>query len=371
MAEDDTANWDDFTVGLFWRTATFLLPLRALYWLLSPSVFLGGLYVGLLGAEAAAMTIVLARYALRRLALVPGLILALLPSQVFWSAVTLKDAMVWLLYTCLALFILRSMKAEGRKLFLYGVLTGIFLILLAYTRQHSFVIACWAVPIAAALARPTASRIAGSLVLAIALPLAVGFGPAGIDLITGANPNQMRVLNAENAESAFVELPSEIKEAQELERQASEATGERAEILRRRAAQLREDAAPEMIELEGEKTLAPSFRHLPRGLTAMLFEPFPWTSSDSTSLNLARLETLVWYPILLLAAIGLSAAWRHRDLLAFPLTAGTATLFVYALTEGNLGTAYRHRGEFVWVIALLAGFGVVRIVAWRRKRVGS
>ena len=40
-------------------------------------------------------------------------------------------------------------------------------------------------------------------------------------------------------------------------------------------------------------------------------------------------------------------------MLAFPVLAGAATLAMYGLTEGNLGTAYRHRGEFVWVVALL------------------
>jgi hypothetical protein len=367
MAENDTANWDDFTVGLFWRTATFLLPLRALYWLAEPSVLLGGLYVGVLGAGTAALITVLAKDSLRRFAIAPGLILALLPSQVFWSAVTLKDAMVWLLYVALALFIFRSTKAEGRKLLAYGLFTGVFLILLAYTRQHSFVIACWAVALTATIGRPTqrAARVAGGLVLAIGLPWAVGFGPAGIDLITGADPNQMRVLNAENANSAFVELPENLEEAQDLERRANEVGGAEGDLLRERAAQLR--GSSDGVELEGEGTLAPSLSHLPRGLTAMLFEPFPWASSDSKSLNLARLETIVWYPVLILAALGLTVAWRHRALLAFPLTAGAATLVVYALTEGNLGTAYRHRGEFVWAVALLAGFGFARLAARRRE----
>jgi hypothetical protein len=41
---------------------------------------------------------------------------------------------------------------------------------------------------------------------------------------------------------------------------------------------------------------------------------------------------------------------------------------MYALTEGNLGTAYRHRGEFVWVVALLAALGLSRVVAWSDRR---
>jgi hypothetical protein len=82
---------------------------------------------------------------------------------------------------------------------------------------------------------------------------------------------------------------------------------------------------------------------------------------------MARLETIVWYPLLALALIGLSTVWRNRRVLAFPVVAGGAIMVMYALSEGNLGTAYRHRGEFVWVIALLAALGAERIAVWRRR----
>ena len=39
---------------------------------------------------------------------------------------------------------------------------------------------------------------------------------------------------------------------------------------------------------------------------------------------------------------------------------------MWALVEGNFGTAYRHRGEFVWVAILFAGLGIDRILMrWR------
>ncbi len=66
-----------------------------------------------------------------------------------------------------------------------------------------------------------------------------------------------------------------------------------------------------------------------------------------------------------LALVGLLGAWQHRRALAFPVLAGGAILVMYGLTEGNLGTAYRHRGEFVWVVALLAAVGAERLAVWR------
>ena len=34
------------------------------------------------------------------------------------------------------------------------------------------------------------------------------------------------------------------------------------------------------------------------------------------------------------------------------------------LSEGNLGTAFRHRGEIVWAVAILAAWGARSLAAW-------
>jgi hypothetical protein len=57
---------------------------------------------------------------------------------------------------------------------------------------------------------------------------------------------------------------------------------------------------------------------------------------------MARLESLIWYPILLLAGLGLVAMRKNLSTLIFPLLVGAGLLVVYALTEGNIGTAHRH-----------------------------
>ncbi|MDP8909084.1 MAG: hypothetical protein M3N47_08190, partial [Chloroflexota bacterium] len=110
-------------------------------------------------------------------------------------------------------------------------------------------------------------------------------------------------------------------------------------------------------------------RYLPTGVTVVALRPWPWESpSASLGIRLARAETLVWYPLLLLALVGITSVGRQRRTLAFPVIAGGAILVMYGLTEGNLGTAYRHRGEFVWVLALLAALGAERIAGWHRER---
>lgn len=100
----------------------------------------------------------------------------------------------------------------------------------------------------------------------------------------------------------------------------------------------------------------------------MLLEPLPVPLTGSLSLKLARVESLLWYPLLALAAVGVWVAFRNLRVSAYPLLAGGAILLVYALAEGNIGSAHRHRGEFVWVVAFLAALGARQATTWIAQR---
>jgi hypothetical protein len=96
----------------------------------------------------------------------------------------------------------------------------------------------------------------------------------------------------------------------------------------------------------------------------MLLEPFPWTAHRNSRVLFAQIDTLIWYPILGLAMVGALMVRCHPNVLAFPLVCGSGLLVMWALAEGNVGTAFRHRGEFVWAAILLAAFGAQRL--WPR-----
>ncbi len=100
----------------------------------------------------------------------------------------------------------------------------------------------------------------------------------------------------------------------------------------------------------------------------MLLRPYPWTGTDNARLQLARAETLLWYPMLALAVLGLVRLRDRARVLAFPLVVGGGTAVMWALVEGNFGTAYRHRGEFVWAVAVLAAAGLTVLAARRGRR---
>jgi multidrug efflux pump subunit AcrA (membrane-fusion protein) len=121
-------------------------------------------------------------------------------------------------------------------------------------------------------------------------------------------------------------------------------------------------------DIADSESLDPDIAHLPRGLSVMLFEPVPWATGGSTTLQMARAEALFWYPLLVMAAVGLWVARSHLRVLSFPLSLGGGILLMYALAEGNIGTAFRHRGEFVWVVAVLAALGLHQVIALRQQR---
>lgn len=417
MASGDISHWDDFTYSLFWRTAAFLGPITAIYKVLGNEILFGQLYVAVIGAAAVvAGTRLAMEFVERTWALVAGLLLALLPSQAFWSAQLMKDASVWLALITLGLLIAVANRSTGWRLLLSGAGVAVLLCALAFLREHTLVVAAWATMIAAwaGILQQRVQRVAGALLLGVTIPWFVAAsGPAGLGLVMNAGSLQeLRFKMAQGANTAIVDTTPGGTEAElneiivqrqrleqeiaALERQISE-TGsasaepgsgsaepgsdpaekqveEKIEVLRERSEELVQKQqtiqeprpAPAGTLSEGEGTLQPNLAHLPRGISVMLLEPFPIPFEGSPSLRLARLESLLWYPLLLLGAIGLWRARSHLRSLLFPIVAGGGILLMYALSEGNIGTAHRHRGEFVWVVILLAVLGGRHL--WTKKK---
>jgi hypothetical protein len=317
MAAGRSAAWETPTRFLYQRTATFLIPLSLLYKVVGPSPLAGSLFVALLGAGAAAVAALLV---LRPLgtggALLAGGVVALLPSQVAWSATTLKDAAVWLVEVTVALVVAAAWRASPRRAAAALTIGGtVGLVLLGHLRVHSVVVAGWAMALAF-LFSPRGRRWLTALALAVAVGglWVSGAGLAGIGVFTAATRlEELRAAGAEGANSAIPSDPNGW-------------LGEAA--------------------------------YLPRGLAVILFEPSPWYQGDGTRVGFARIDTLLWYPLLPLALVGAVSVVRRHHSHLYVLIATGATAVMYAMAEGNVGTAFRHRGELVWGTAVLAAFGV-------------
>lgn len=406
LATGNTDGWTDYLHSLYASTVAFTFPLSLIYGISGGAELAGQMFVVLLGAGTAAAVTLLAKDALSTgLAVFVGLVIALLPSQALWSSLILKDAAVWLTLVALAVLIALAARSSGKRVILLAAAVFLALVALAYLRQHTLVVACWALMLSGWVGQRALryQRLAGAVIIGITVPWITGYGPAGLAYVASAGSiEERRAANAENADSAFApgrrdtavsileQSQVEAAEIAEKKTQLAERATKVREDLRGRTPSKEERARQErrlaliaerLDQLEAERAAAerkereaalelarirgaerePGITHLARGVSVMLAEPYPWDAGTSPSFRMAQAETVVWYPILILALLGLPAAVRVPRVTLFPLLAGGALMLVYALVEGNVGTAYRHRGEFVWVIALLAGFGVLQV----------
>lgn len=98
-----------------------------------------------------------------------------------------------------------------------------------------------------------------------------------------------------------------------------------------------------------------------RAIVSVLLYPTPWDSQSWSELAYVP-EQMLWYVVVLLAAVGFVAGLA-RDALVSSVFASTAAvaLIVVALNTGNIGTLVRHRMfALPWLIALSAvGFTAV------------
>ena len=234
---------------LYERTGTLLVPITGLYELLGPVKLAGELYVALLGATTAALT---ARLALevveRRFALMAGLLVALLPSQVLWSSIILKDAAVWACLSGLAVVVAVGARSTGRRLALLAVVAASLLVLLGFLRLQTLEVACVALTLAMLVSeraqRPV--RVAGAVAMLVCVPLVFGMGVAGAPYVARSrDPGEQRAGNAQQARSAVV-APTPADTSHD-DTSDNDVTGE--------------------------------LSYLPKGLAVVALRPWPWESS--------------------------------------------------------------------------------------------
>lgn len=116
------------------------------------------------------------------------------------------------------------------------------------------------------------------------------------------------------------------------------------------------------------QTLGGSLRYLPLGFAFLLFAPFPWALGSMLQ-RAAAPETLIWYPIFLLALGGMRrAVFKEGHLTVIPLSVLLVVTTSYALVEGNFGTAYRHRAQILPLFFIFAALGIETLKPWFEKR---
>jgi hypothetical protein len=99
-----------------------------------------------------------------------------------------------------------------------------------------------------------------------------------------------------------------------------------------------------------------------------MLAPFPWHIGSALQ-AITLPETLFWYAILPMGVWGAWLAIRHDPrMYTVPLTSLVLVIFAYALVEGNVGTAYRHRAQVLPVVFVFCALGMRDIQALRYAR---
>lgn len=369
--------------SLYDATGTFMRPLAALTWLFGSHQLEGQLIAAVFGVVTAVLTYLLAAEVVSRgLAVAAGIIAALLPSQVLWSSVVLRESMVWACLAGLALLLAVAGRSRSPRALVGCAALGFAVLFgLAHLREQTAFVAAVALVLACLLFRAERGWQVRTGVIAVALlaPLAGGLGLGGYSLVENVVPQLATIranmsLGANTSIVKAVPLPSVPADVQpsidpvtgQPTNGGEQGAGGQNSGTPRPTGGAGATAAPNadggviVVDSDGTSFAAEgiSLRSLPTGLVAVTVRPLPWEAATSGAMSIARVEALAWMPLYLLAIVGVFAGWRQRRVLAFPAAVGGGILLLSAITQGNIGTAFRHRGQVLWLIALLAVVGI-------------
>ena len=336
------AFWSSYQTELWNRSLSFLLPAGILTKIIGfhPFVILfGSVLVG--SAVAAFLTQLAKNHVSHTVAVVAGLAFAVMPSQVLWSSLLLKDSYIALGVAAMA-FVLVQKSRTG--LTFYALNYSLIFVLLMYVqriRAHTLMVVCLALVLTALLSSKPQKilRTFFAICMLALMPWLINGDLGGlgyIETLAGGMEDQ-RLAGAVGANTAVVDVSTTL--------------------------------VPSTPSTPSTATrLLEEVKYLPSGLKVMLLDPTVTQLGNSRSLYLPFAEHIIWYPALLLAIYGAlkTRKWGDDLLLAGFLFLGSTTM--WSLTEGNFGTAYRHRSEFVWVVFLFAAIGTQNILTQRNNK---
>jgi len=396
--------WLGYGQSLFASTRTFMWPLTALFWVFGPFRIVGQILAAVFGAATAAASAGLAGRFLRRpFTLAAGLTVALFPSQILWSSVVLRESLIWAGLAAMALVVGYSQQSDSRsRIVLSAMLLGLLFVAMVWLRVQTAVLALWCICPALLLGGGRrAVRFLSAICLLVVVPWLVGLGPeaSGFADVAVGRLGISRSYMSLSADSSFVEAvpdsvladsgvveavpdsvlaDSGVVEAvpdsllacvDQLNRNRGGDSGTgnvRRFMIDRPSGEwvCISDTSGEILIVDNR--LITSVKRVPGGLLDTLIRPLPWEASQNLGVLFAQLESILWVPMYALAIYGV---WIHRKryrLLAFPALLVFLIGLSGAVSHGNLGTAFRHRGQMLFALAVLA-MGGIQAIADARK----
>lgn len=256
---------------------------------------------------------------------------ALFPSLILWSVLNIREAPTVL---AMALVVYAASRLQDRTELLAIVGLALGLAVLGVSRQYLMVLVSGATLVGLLVARGRTPVSSGAAAVALATMVGLVLQSAGLGEALVLEPSLTRV-------QAFrTDFTIGAGSAYGLDHDVSTVRG--------------------------------ALAFLPTGLGYFLFAPFPWrTQSLLQSVTLP--ETLLWYALFPFIIRGAYLGIRH-DLrnLAVVFSVLLVVTLAYALVEGNVGTAYRHRAQVLPFFFVLAAVGLRDAYgAWRSRRTAA
>jgi hypothetical protein len=364
-----------------------------------------------------------------REALATATVLAFFPSLIVWSALNLKDTLVWLVTVLVVLAVVRFVQRPGilpfaavvamlvpmislrRYVFLELTLIFVFGVVLAH-RLPSIRRLLWTTAaVASSLLLYAASQVLGPSVIPLDEPLS-SLEATRYNMGVGARTSFQDTFPAEEGQTYVISGPAGVAGSDAASAPAPSPrviqvkSGTQIVLVSAAATAMPTSAEtvlvrPGDIVVVGDSTATPkpegarqllpfadtgrpvtitstdpgdailrTLVYLPRGLTYALIAPFPWTIGRPADL-LPVPEMLFWY---VLVGSALFSIWKGRSQWRSLLPAVAfcgGTLLALALIEGNVGTLYRHRAMVVPLTVMLSAPVLASLGARLRMRMAQ
>ena len=377
--------WPGYGPSLYNSTRVFSGQVVFLFDLFGPYRISAQLVAVFYGSLTAGLTVLLARRFIRpAFAMAAGLMVALVPSQILWSTVALRESTIWALLAGIAVILGNLSPTSTRRSIFVAVLgVAVAYLCLEFLRGQTAFLALWSGTLALLVGRgDRRARVVAAAALLLVVPLAANHQPGAVDLLYTASRRlgTVRTYMAMGAESAIYDSTSRsddgmlpgagIDRSADPEGSASVVPGgNEIDLLERESTVV--DGQKFVIDADGNglpvyNDLEANLQAFPSGLMAVAVRPFPWDSRQTGKHLAGSIESVFWASMFLLAAVGAWSRRRELVVVAFPVVFSVVYLVSAALTQGNLGTAFRHRAQILFAIVLLAFAGVQ--VLWDRRK---
>ncbi len=280
------------------------------------------------GAWAAAPVYFLAKVCVqgnRGVARCAAVLVAFFPSLMLWSVLNIREAPTGLVVVSAVYFFVKlQMRFSPRALISGLACLGMILL----SREYLTALIAVSVPVGLLMARgksPTHTMVGGFTVLILGV-VGMSFGGLGANLVAEPALDTLELLRrglAQGATSAY-------------------------------------GAGHDVSSVGGAVTF------LPIGLSYFLLAPFPWQMGSALQ-SVTMPEILIWYALIPFTIRGVALGVRKDPRSFLVLLAVLVTIVVaYALVQGNVGTAFRHRAQ---ILPLLFVFSAIGIRDWYGAKV--